>query len=324
MRTAPALLTAAVLVTTLAACTPSGSTAEGCEPFAPSGDASSIVTASSSVGSVPNAEFPTPLITDGVERTVIDSGESGDRVVPRGGLADVEISVYSAENGQPLIATGYSDDENLLRTAGEQNSIDQAIACAPVGSRVAVTSTAAEAFAPGALAQYGVADDATIVLVVDVLNAFLGKADGTNQLPKSGLPSVVTAVDGTPGITVPVGTDAPATTQISAIKGGDGQVVERGDNVVLKYTGWLWGDDPTIFDSTWQTGNAVSFPLESLEDSQQGLVPGFVEGIEGQKVGSQMLIVIAPEDGYPAGQAPASIPEGSTMIFVVDILGVQD
>lgn len=322
MRTAPAaLLTAAVLVTTLAACAPSGSTVEGCEPFASTGAAVDTVTAGGALGSTPDAEFPTPLITEGLERTVLESGD-GD-VVPRGGVADVEISVYSGENAEPLIATAYDDEESLLRTAGEQNAIDRAIACAQVGSRVAATATASEAFAPGALAQYGVEDDATLVLVIDVVESFLGKADGVNQLPQSGLPAVVTAVDGTPGITIPSG-PIPDSTQISAIKGGDGDVVEEGDTVVLKYSGWLWEEDPTTFDSTWEAGSAAEFEMVSLEDQPSGLVPGFVDGVVGQKVGSQILIVIAPEDGYPEGQAPPAIPAGSTMIFVVDILGIQD
>ena len=41
------------------------------------------------------------------------------------------------------------------------------------------------------------------MVVIDVTAAYLGKADGFNQLPKDGMPTVVTAVDGTPGITVP-------------------------------------------------------------------------------------------------------------------------
>ena len=54
-----------------------------------------------------------------------------------------------------------------------------------------------------------------------------------------------------------------------------------------------------------------------------GVVPGLAEGLIGQTVGSQVIVVIPPELGYPAGQAPASVPEGSTMVFVVDILGLE-
>ena len=47
------------------------------------------------------------------------------------------------------------------------------------------------------------------------------------------------------------------------------------------------------------------------------------DGLIGQTVGSQVIVVIPPELGYPEGQSPATIPAGSTMVFVVDILGIE-
>jgi len=43
----------------------------------------------------------------------------------------------------------------------------------------------------------------------------------------------------------------------------------------------------------------------------------------GQTVGSQVAIVVPPALGYPDGNQPAGVPDGSTLIYVFDILGVQ-
>ena len=87
----------------------------------------------------------------------------------------------------------------------DEQSLSVAFECATVGSRVAVVSTweeAKDAFDADAARSFD--DDATVV-VVDRRRSdgYLGKADGFNQLPVDGMPTVVTAVDGTPGITVP-------------------------------------------------------------------------------------------------------------------------
>lgn len=330
MRRIPALLTAALVITTLAACSPAAdpgasgqpvSGPDGCELRLQPGDASSTVVADGSIGSEPTGEFPTPLIADGVERSVVERGD-GD-VVQAGDLADIAITAYNGADGEQLAAQGYGADEDLFRDAGADDAIARAILCSEVGSRVALVSRSDAALAPGAFAQAGVADDDTVVLLIDVLESYPAKAEGANQLPESGLPSVVTAPNGHPGITVP-DSPAPEKLRVAAIKAGDGAKVGEGDELIVKYTGWLWEDEPTIFDSSWDRGTAAAFELTGAENGGGGLIPGFIKGLDGQRVGSQMLIVIPPgEDGYPEGQQPQTIPAGSTLIFVVDILGVR-
>ena len=68
-----------------------------------------------------------------------------------------------------------------------------------------------------------------------------------------------------------------------------------------------------MFDSTWEDGQAV---VKSLTASDN-LAKGFVDGLVGQKVGSQVLLVIPPDLAAGSGAA-----EGATLVYVVDILGV--
>jgi peptidylprolyl isomerase len=53
------------------------------------------------------------------------------------------------------------------------------------------------------------------------------------------------------------------------------------------------------------------------------VVSGFVKGLVGQKVGSQVLLVIPPDEGYGA-QGQGEVPANATIIFVVDILGISN
>ena len=54
-----------------------------------------------------------------------------------------------------------------------------------------------------------------------------------------------------------------------------------------------------------------------------GLLPGMVKGLTGQTVGSRVLLVIPPADGYPDGNATPSIKPGETLVIVADVLFTQ-
>jgi len=52
------------------------------------------------------------------------------------------------------------------------------------------------------------------------------------------------------------------------------------------------------------------------------LINGFLKAVEGQKIGSQVVAVIPPAEGY-GDTEQGSIPAGSTLVFVIDILGAN-
>ncbi|WP_148285558.1 FKBP-type peptidyl-prolyl cis-trans isomerase, partial [Microbacterium sp. B24] len=86
--------------------------------------------------------------------------------------------------------------------------------------------------------------------------------------------------------------------------------------VLVQYTGVRWSDGKT-FDSTWDKGGVpTSF-------TTTGVVPGFRKALEGQTVGSQVLVTMPPADGYGEGEINTNDLKGETLVFVVDILGAQ-
>jgi peptidylprolyl isomerase len=62
---------------------------------------------------------------------------------------------------------------------------------------------------------------------------------------------------------------------------------------------------------------------EPAVSALSGLLPGMVKGLAGQTVGSRVLLVVPPADGYPDGNATPSVKPGETLVLVVDLLFTQ-
>jgi FKBP-type peptidyl-prolyl cis-trans isomerase len=101
-------------------------------------------------------------------------------------------------------------------------------------------------------------------------------------------------------------------TQVHTLKPGDGPVVADTATVSVCYMG-VNGRDGTVFDSSYERGEPVEFPLD-------GVVAGFQKAIAGQTVGSTVGVAVTSADGYPEGQPAAGIQPGDTLIFAIKIL----
>ena len=101
-------------------------------------------------------------------------------------------------------------------------------------------------------------------------------------------------------------------TQVHTLKPGDGPVVADTATVSVCYMG-VNGRDGTVFDSSYERGAPVEFPLD-------GVVAGFQKAIAGQTVGSTVAVAVTSADGYPEGQPAAGIQQGDTLIFAIKIL----
>lgn len=298
MRTLPALIVTAALLATLSAC--STGTASVAADCVQSGSSSSTVTATSDEDAAPEVSFPTPLVPSDVEKTVLREGTG--EPLKAGQPTLIQATILQGSDAASVQTTDYTGLGSLF-TVGEDTipGLGEALACSTEGSRIAVTTPAAD----GAPA---------LVFVVDVIEAYPAKADGRGQVPQNGSPAVVTTPDGTPGITVP-NTEAPTELVVNVLEQGEGATVEEGDQLIVKYTGVLWSDS-SVFDSTWEAGGAAV-----LDMTDGATIPGFHDALVGQQIGSQVLSVVPPADGY-GDTAQGSIPAGSTLVFVVDILGV--
>ncbi len=134
--------------------------------------------------------------------------------------------------------------------------------------------------------------------------------------PKAGLPTV-TMNPGKPAtITVPKGAKAPTKTIVQPLIEGTGPEVKKGQTVRVAYTGALLKDG-SVFDASASHPEQPAFDF--LVGSGQ-VIKGWDNGLQGQKVGSRVLLVIPPAEGYGTAGSPPKISGTDTLVFVVDIL----
>lgn len=315
MRRSLSLFIVAALATTALVGCASSAVDASCTYDEKPGDGVAAVTVTGAFGSQPDVTFATPLKASTNQNVIVSAGDGP--VSQTGDSVAIDVSLYDGTTAERLSSSSY-DGKNfgvlpLDETA--QPALVTALKCVPVGSRVLTVLGDNERLTTS----LGLPAGTTLVAVFDIQDVYLGKANGTPQNVPDGFPMIVLAADGTPGITFLSGATPPAETKVAVLKAGSGATVTADSAVTVAYSGWLWpadGETPVQFDSTWANGKApATFPLS-------GVVPGFAQALTGQKVGSQIEVIISPEDGY-GDTGTGSIPPNSTLVFVIDILGVR-
>jgi FKBP-type peptidyl-prolyl cis-trans isomerase FkpA len=104
---------------------------------------------------------------------------------------------------------------------------------------------------------------------------------------------------------------------------GTGAEAVAGRTVAVHYTGWLFDaaaadNKGKKFDSSRDRGDPFRFPLGAGR-----VIAGWDQGVAGMKVGGQRTLVIPPELGYGARGAGGAIPPNATLVFDVELLGVE-
>ena len=312
----PLVLTATAALVALAL---TGCTAPAPEALASPGASSDLIEVSGKFGEEPRVDFPTPVTPGATQCTEVVEGD-GERLV-EGLLALVSLAVYNGATGEELQTVGFGDEDPVPVVLGGTTlpGLVKGLSCGSAGSRVVMVVPPADAFGDEGNPSIGLEAEDSLVVVADVRQSFLTRANGAVRPSRDGFPAVVLAPDGRPGITVPK-SEPFEETEVEVLKEGSGQVVESGDQVVVHYTGVVW-DSNEVFDSSWEQGAPASFVVAEGEGSQ--VIPGFSEAIIGQKVGSQVAVVVPPDQGYGDAEQ-AGIPPGSTLVFVIDILGVVE
>jgi peptidylprolyl isomerase len=314
MKKFSALLVTGVLVSALAAC--SSSSPEDCTALAAENGSAvnSVKVSLGTAGTPPTATFPTPLVVSGPEVKVLKGG-NGQKLLP-GESYSVELAFYNGQTGESMGATtfnGQNPQSASLDKTSPLSFLNSVLQCAKVGSRIVGVVPSSQLVSADGADLTGGSKDMTLVVIADLVSISLNRANGADQPAVEGLPVVKLADNGAPSITIP-STAAPTELKVAVLKKGTGPVVSSSSTVIVHYTGMLW-DGGKIFDSSWARNQTASFPIS-------GVVAGFGQALTGQTVGSQILTVIPPALGYGSAGAGSSVPPNSTLVFVVDILGI--
>lgn len=262
------------------------------------------ISMSGELGEAPELTFDTPLtVTDSVAR-VVDEGD-GDEI-KAGDTITFHSIAYSGKTGEPVegLSSFGADPESLpLDPAQVLPVLIDAVVGQQVGTRFVFANPNLEA-------------DSTVILAIEVIGTKetpkpLERATGEAVTPADGLPTVTLDDAGTPSIDIPKDFKEPDDLVVQPLIKGEGEKVTKTQSVTVNYTGWKV--DGTVFDSSWEKGQPTSFPLT-------GVIAGWTDGLAGQTVGSQVLLVVPPELGY--GGTDNELAE-DTLIFVVDILAAS-
>ena len=119
-----------------------------------------------------------------------------------------------------------------------------------------------------------------------------------------------------PAVSIPAA-DPPTDLVIEDLTEGDGAEAAAGHNVIVHYVGVAWSDGQQ-FDASWDRGESFDFRLGAGQ-----VIAGWDEGVQGMKVGGRRRLTIPPDKGYGSRGAGGVIKGGETLVFVVDLLGVN-
>ncbi|MFD2418053.1 FKBP-type peptidyl-prolyl cis-trans isomerase [Amycolatopsis pigmentata] len=109
----------------------------------------------------------------------------------------------------------------------------------------------------------------------------------------------------------------PSELEVTDISVGEGQEATAGDQVSVHYVG-VSHSTGEEFDASWNRGQPLRFPL-----GQGHVIPGWDQGVAGMRVGGRRKLVIPPHLAYGDRGAGNVIKPGETLVFVVDLVGVN-
>ncbi|HQA13805.1 MAG TPA: FKBP-type peptidyl-prolyl cis-trans isomerase [Ornithinibacter sp.] len=294
----------------------------GCgEESAPTASTSAALSAITVEGTgakkAPTVKVDAPVTVTKTESKVLTEGTGA--AITEDDLVSIQAIILNGTDGKQAHSTWETGPVGLDLGAQDLfGSFKSQLPGKKIGSRVLITSTPADAFGEQGNPDLAMTADDPVVFVVDVVGAtkVLAQAEGKAVAPKAGLPTV-TMNDGKPAtITVPKGAKAPAKTIVQPLITGTGPEVKAGQTVRVSYTGALLKDG-SVFDSS---ANRPEQPYFDFAAGQGQVISGWDKSIVGQKVGSRLLLVIPPAEGYGEAGSPPKIAGTDTLVFVVDIL----
>lgn len=309
-RVAMALLLPTAAAIALAGCGSSASTPT---------NANAGVKISSTAGKAPAVSIPASKPSASLVTKTLAAG-SGPALAPDDSiLANFEVYVWRGKTHK-LLFSSYTSTPEVLPIKIGLTGLQTALSNAKVGSRVLAVLPPKYAYGPQGNSQIGVKPTDTLVWVVDVIKSFSPTQSATGQHITDGggtLPKVSATTGASPQIAIPK-SGPPAKLVVKTLIKGTGVPLKSGEAIVVRYVGSIWRTGK-VFNDNWPS---IAQPTTPPNVFQLGkLIPAWNTGLVGVPVGSRVMLVVPPAEGYgQTGQAQAGIKPTDTLVFVIDIL----
>jgi len=276
-----------------------------------------LVTVTGAFGQAPKVKIPAVPGSGALYIKTVIKGTGAKLTKAESLIGDFAVYDWRGKTHK-LIGSSYSTGLPTLFAGPLLPGLEKALIGQKLGSRVLAVLPPADAFGVNGDPGIGVGPTDTVVFVVDMLTSVGNTAGPSGKWLSNGggaLPRVTSGTAGTgPKITIPK-TAAPETLRIRTLIKGCGPKVTKGEFIVVQYVGMIWRTKKA-FDSTWSRRQPFGTAIGVGQ-----VIKGWDKGLVGQTVGSRVLLVIPPADGYgPVGAPSAGIRGTDTIVFAVDIL----
>jgi len=298
-----------------------GSSSSSSPAAVSSSDSYKSVTVSGAFDKSPTVKIPKVKGTgDLYTKTVIQG--SGATLTASDGMVGNYVAYDWSGKTSKLLGSSYTQGTKSLFVGQLLPGLEKALVGQKLGSRVLAVIPPKDAFGSTGNSQEGIGASDTLVFVVDMDSTFAtAGVSGAQASAGAGLPTVTPpAANSTAGPTIKVATSTspPKTLQVKPLIKGNGAVVKKGQDLAVQYTGVIWRTGK-VFDSSYSRKT----PLTTVIGEGQ-VIKGWDTGLVGQTVGSRVLLVIPPAEGYgKTGASTAGIKGTDTLVFVVDILAAD-
>ncbi|MBN9170900.1 MAG: hypothetical protein J0I50_03280 [Microbacterium sp.] len=287
----------------------SGASASCSRPTDTSSATMDLISVSGPTDAKPTVTVHTPLHATSTQFADVKTGKGVVPITTGKQLVVLDVSLTSATTGKTIVTTAYDGSDSTVLSVSQWSKsfpgFRKALQCATAGTRIAL-AVAPDGIESQAAQSLSLGKDDSVVAVLDVRKVYLAAANGALVYNSGwGLPAVVRAPNGRPGVVVP-DSPAPQNLTVQVLKSGDGQKVTGERPVRLHYTVVNW-TDKSVASTTWD-GDPPSVTLSSMSK-------GFQDAVKGQRVGSQIMAIVPKADGTQGVD--------DTQIVVIDILGID-
>jgi FKBP-type peptidyl-prolyl cis-trans isomerase len=305
---------AALLLPLLAAAALAGCSSSAAPPASPN----TTVTASGSFGTAPTVKIPAQKAASDLFIKTEVHGTGATLAKSDAFLSNYVVYLWSGTTHKLVLSTFTTTPQVL--TSQLLPGLTKALEGKKMGSRVLVVVPPKYGYGAAGNSQVGVTGTDTLIFVVDMLKIYPATDAASGAQVSSGggsLPTVTAAASGkAPTVKVPT-TAPPSSLVVKTLIKGSGPPIAKGQYVVTQYVGLNWRTR-AIFDSSWARSTPLGFQIDATPAQ---IIPGWDMGLVGVPVGSRVMLVIPPKDGYgSAGASQAGIKGTDTLVFVVDIL----
>ena len=310
-RLTAALLAPLAVTAALAGCSSSPSPATG--------STNESVKVTGAVGKAPTVHIPAQKADSGLVTKTVIHGHGPKVTASDTYLANFDVYLWRGKTSKLLYSSFTATPQVLPVTMG-LTGLQKAVTGQRVGSRVLAVLPPKYGYGTRGNSQIGVQPTDTLVWVVDLMHAFPPGVSASGQHVSNGgggVPTVSAGTGGIPQVQVPKSAP-PSKLVVKTLIKGTGAPVKAGQSIVARYQLALWRTGKVI-NSNWPSSTQPTAPPTVFTLGK--LIPAWNTGLVGVPVGSRILMVVPPAEGYgKKGSPQAGIKGTDTLVFVIDVL----